>query len=489
MKLKPLSYAILAASMAAATCANASFENFINDSSLDLKGKANFYKLKGKQDFSFKQVPGSQVNPQLPDVVKVDVSGSSEINMDEFGASLWMDWQSGYLFDVVGFQLGYQAAGPNLRQRGYSDISGTAYQVPTQAGPVDAPINNTSDYGRYYEADTNSNLVGKLGNANIQFRLGDDDNHGMLSVGRFTPTIYNLLHRPDYTYYAMHEVYEGATITGQYEWSWGMIQPWANYFTGYSDAHHTSTINFKDDLKDNKGYGSFDEIYNYGFHTETDYFTSSASYSIAPGYQKNGIIEVYTGIPIGMLTGADSYDRSSIIKFLAKYGMEKGTGASNSDHKTDVTEFGVGLDTGGFDILFGVTQIGKESFRGFETQDGYTAGGGTAVWGDAAVINSFDLANQRTYFVVGGYDLDSAGLPKWRFQGVAAMAKNTDLNKLTLKQKLEGAKKEDYTEINLELLYNYGGEGMSYRFMIGTDTNYNLSGFGLFLEYNTDVLG
>ena len=105
------------------------------------------------------------------------------------------------------------------------------------------------------------------------------------------------------------------------------------------------------------------------------------------------------------------------------------------------------------------------------------------------MINSFDLANQRTYFVVGGYDLDSAGLPKWRFQGVAAMAKNTDLNKLTLQQKLGGAKKEDYTEINLELLYNYGGEGMSYRLMIGTDTNYNLSGFGLFFEYNTDVLG
>ena len=308
MKLKPLSYAILAASMTAATCANASFESFINDSSLDLKGKANFYKLKGKQDFSFKQVPGSQVNPLLPDAVKFDASGTSEINMDEFGASLWMDWQSGYLFDVVGVQLGYQAAGPNLRQKGYSHLS-----MKGTGAPMPINVSQRSDYGRFYEADQSSNLVGKFSNANIQFRLGDDDNHGMLSVGRFTPTIYNLLHRPDYTYYAMHEVYEGAAITGQYEWSWGMIQPWANYFTGYSDAHHTSTVNFSKELKDDIGYGSFDEIYNYGFHTETDYFTSSASYSVAPGYQKNGIIEVYTGIPIGMLTGANSYEREAVL--------------------------------------------------------------------------------------------------------------------------------------------------------------------------------
>ncbi|WP_422447197.1 MULTISPECIES: hypothetical protein [unclassified Endozoicomonas] len=463
MKLKPLSHMLLMSSMAVASCANASVDAFLQDSTLDMKAKVNIYNLSGTHDFNSKNAP---------------ISGTAKINMDEIGSSLWLDWQSGYLFDVIGVQLGYLGAAPNLRQKGY--VRGSM-----SMGPITLPV--SSDYGRYYEDDTKDKLVGKLGNANVQVRLGDQDNYGKLSVGRFTPTIYNLLHRPDYTYGALHEVYEGASLTGQYQWDWGMIQPWANYFTGYSDIHSTKTVNFKDDLKDNKDFGSYDEIYNVGFHTVTDYYVSSASYSVAPDFQKNGIIEVYSGIPIGFLTGSDNYDSSKIIKFLVKYGMEEGDGTRNSDHKTDVTEFGIGLDTGDFDILFGVTQIGEDSFRGFGTQNGRKAGGGTAVWGDMAVVNSFDLANQRTYFVVGGYDLDSVGLQKWRFQGVAAMATDTDLSKLSFNQEMLSPEK-DYTEINLELLHNYGGEGLSYRFMVGADTNLDLTGFGIFLEYNTDIL-
>ena len=317
--------------------------------------------------------------------------------------------------------------------------------------------------------------------------MGDNDNFAKLSVGRFTPTVYNLLHRPDYIYGALHDVYEGAALTGELNWSWGMVQPWFNYFTGFSNMHSTKTLRFKDDLIDSKDFGSFDEIYNIGYHSETDYFVSSASFSVAPDYQRNGIIELYTGIPLNYLSGDTSGDPSKILKFLVKYGMEEGTGPLNSNHKTDVVEFGVGIDTGDFDMLVGVTKIGDESFRGFQTQDGYKAGGGTAVWGDLAVFNAFDLAGQNTFFVFGGYDLDNVGFQKWRIQGIAAMVTDTDRSKLSPVQKLLVAQ-EDYTEINLELAYNYLGEGLGYRLLVGTDTNMKGLGFGLFFEYNTDLL-
>ncbi|UYM15827.1 hypothetical protein [Endozoicomonas euniceicola] len=410
-------------------------------------------------------------------LVGAPVTGKNKIEMDEMGASLWMDWQSGYLNDMFGVQLGYQSAAPNLYNNGYVEAQNS--MVPG--------ITVKSDYARYYEATPDSAVVGKVSNANLQMRLGDDENYTKLSVGRFTPTIYNLLHRPDYIYYATHEVYEGASLTGELNWSWGMIQPWFNYFTGYSNCHTTGTVRFKDDLKEGVGSGYFDKIYNVGYHTETDYFTSSASYSVAPDYQKNGLVEVYTGIPLSYLAGNPDGDRSKILKFLIKYGMEEGTGKLNSDHKTDVVEYGIGIDTGDFDLLAGVTKIGKESFRGFETQDGYKAGGGTAVWGDLAVFNKFDRANQTTYFLFGGYNLDNVGFQKWRIQGVAAMATDTDRSKMSVVEQALVAK-EDYTEINLELAYNYRGEGLGYRFMVGTDTNMKVSGFGLFIEYNTDIL-
>ena len=266
-----------------------------------------------------------------------------------------------------------------------------------------------------------------------------------------------------------------------------MVQPWFNYFTGFSNMHSTKTLRFKDDLIDGKDFGSFDEIYNIGYHSETDYFVSSASYSVAPDYQRNGIIELYTGIPLSYLSGDTSGDPSNILKFLVKYGMEEGTGPLNSNHKTDVVEFGVGIDTGDFDMLVGVSKIGDESFRGFQTQDGYKAGGGTAVWGDLAVFNAFDLAGQNTFFVFGGYDLDNVGFQKWRIQGIAAMVTDTDRSKLTPMQKVLVAQ-EDYTEINLELSYNHLGEGLGYRILVGADTNMKGLGVGLFFEYNTDLL-
>ena len=465
--LRPVCQALILSTLTLTTSAFASWESFIGDSTLETKAKVNIYDIKGAYD--------SEIFELLGEPVKT----SNEISMEEIGVSLWGNWQSGYLFDVLGVELGYLAAGPNLYNDGY-----TKAQFNIGAWPVGKMSN---PYGRFYEGSSSDKLIGKLGNANAQLRVGDNDNFAKLSVGRFTPTVFNLLHRPDYIYGALHDVYEGAALTGELNWSWGMVQPWFNYFTGFSNMHSTKTLRFKDDLIDGKDFGSFDEIYNIGYHSETDYFVSSASYSVAPDYQRNGIIELYTGIPLSYLSGDTSGDPSNILKFLVKYGMEEGTGPLNSSHKTDVVEFGVGIDTGDFDMLVGVSKIGDESFRGFQTQDGYKAGGGTAVWGDLAVFNAFDLAGQNTFFVFGGYDLDNVGFQKWRIQGIAAMVTETDRSKLNPMQKVLVAQ-EDYTEINLELSYNHLGEGLGYRILVGADTNMKGLGVGLFFEYNTDLL-
>ena len=465
--LRPVCQALILSTLTLTTSAFASWESFIGDSTLETKAKVNIYDIKGAYD------------SEIFEIGNRPVKTSNEISMEEIGVSLWGNWQSGYLFDVLGVELGYLAAGPNLYNDGY-----TKAQFNIGAWPLGKMSN---PYGRFYEGSSSDKLIGKLGNANAQLRVGDNDNFAKLSVGRFTPTVFNLLHRPDYIYGALHDVYEGAALTGELNWSWGMVQPWFNYFTGFSNMHSTKTLRFKDDLIDGKDFGSFDEIYNIGYHSETDYFVSSASYSVAPDYQRNGIIELYTGIPLSYLAGDTSGDTSKILKFLVKYGMEEGTGPLNSDHKTDVVEFGVGIDTGDFDMLVGVSKIGDESFRGFQTQNGYKAGGGTAVWGDLAVFNAFDLAGQSTFFVFGGYDLDNVGFQKWRIQGIAAMVTDTDRSKLNPMQKVLVAQ-EDYTEINLELSYNHLGEGLGYRILVGADTNMKGLGVGLFFEYNTDLL-
>lgn len=456
------------------TAAYANVDNFFHDSTLVSKFKVNYYDLEGEYDKTTSLVPG----------IDYDV----EMSIEDFGASFWFSWQSGWFNDFFGVEMGYQIA-----EIAWED--GTIDMQDTTTGLYSNPLNGgvPASYAQFYSTDTDASSVGKLGNANIRLRYGDDDNHIQLLAGRFTPTIYNLLHRPDITYYALSQVYEGASLTGNLTWSWGTINPWFNYFTGYSNEQSEETVRFRDleTTTDSLGYtyDPFDAIYNIGFHTVTDYFTSSASYSYAEDYLSNGIIEVYSGIPLSML-GFNTNDEDYYIKYLVKYGSENGLGEVNEDHSTDVTEFAIGMQAGNLDFLAGVTQIGDESFTGFETQDGYTAGGGTAVWGDMALLNKFDYANQQTLFLIGGYDLDAINLPHWRLQANILVGSDIDTDALSTADSIM-VNQEDYTETVIDLIYGkngYQGQGMSYRLTYGQDDNFNAKGIGLFIEYNGDLL-
>lgn len=468
-----LQLAIVASSAICCTpLANAS--DFFGDSTLDTKWKFNYYDIQMEPDASIDIA--NAVAPGVDATVNVD-----DTSIEDYGTSVWLNWQSGWIADTIGVELESQLA--------YAfDQSGTvegSYSVPA----FGMSQNTESDNPYFYMGDTDRHNIGKLGNANLRFKFGTEKNETQVMVGRFTPTIYDLLHRPDEIYYGMHQVYEGVNMEGHYEWSWGMMEPWVRYMTGYSGEYNLNTIRFKDDLDDDEGYGSFDEIINVGFHTETDYYTSSASFSYAPDYQSNGIIEIYSAIPYSYIgLGDEAGDKDHYIKYMVKYGAESGLGSLNNDHRTDVYEFAVGLVHGDLDFLAGMSQIGDESFRGFLTQDnGYSAGGGTAIWGDVAILNTFDNAGQRTFFLTGGYNVT----PHWRVQGVVAHARDTDLDTIRNDDGNYSIFKENYTEVNLDIVYGengYQGEGMSYLLKLGQDNNFNAFGFGFFVEYNGDLL-
>ena len=464
-----------------------SASEFFGDATFDVKWKVNYYDIKG--DVEAKNVP---VN--LAELGSIDYPTTADVNYDmsikDAGTSAWLRWQSGWIANTVGVELEYQGAFI-FDQSGRLEGETTA---ATPMGPMSLTI--TSDNPYYYGQNADETHVGKLGNANLRLKFGGDDQQVQVMFGRFTPSIYDLLHRPDEIYYGMHQVYEGINIEGHYAWASGMIDPWLRYMTGYSNEWNTGTVRFNDDIDDlyydenNMLQDGFDEIINVGFHTETEVLTASASYSYAADYLSNGIIEVYSGIPYSYIGLGDvSEDADHYLKYMLKYGFEKGLGDNNEDHKTDVYEFAIGLQHGNLDFLAGVTQNGDESFYGFETGDGMNAGGGTAVWGDVAILNTFKLAGQRTYFLVGGLDLDGLDLAGWRIQGVIANANDTDLAALRVADRV-ATPNEDYTEANLDIIYaknGYQGEGMSYVLKFGKDDNYNAFGFGAFIEYNGDV--
>ena len=159
----------------------------------------------------------------------------------------------------------------------------------------------------------------------------------------------------------MSSLYQGAQVTADLKWDWVKLNPWFNYFTGFSSEHSKEMVHFKD----------------------------LSSY--AQDYFSNRIVEVYSGIPLSMI-GFSTNDDDYYIKYMVKYGMEKGLGLVNDDHLTAVTELAVGMQAGELDFLAGVTQIGEDTFRGFETQYGHNAGG------DMAMLNTFKYAGQKTLF-------------------------------------------------------------------------------------------
>lgn len=471
---------------------------------LNINFKMNDYDLNGDTQASMSipyttdpLVAAGVLPPEMagqPTIYNADID--LETNIEEMGASLWINYKSGWLADHFGYEIGVQGALPNIHQHGYLALEAS----PSWMGnPMPKQAMTVRDFGYYYELDDRDHMVGKLGNANIRFRVGDDANHAQLIVGRFTPTMYNLLHRPDVLYRAFEEVYEGVSLTGRFEWEWGMMMPWANYFTGFSDQNRQETVHF-DDLKDNVGYGSYDEIYNIGFHTVTDYFKSSASFSIAPDFQTNGIIEAYSGIPLSWLGLASStQDKTHYIKYMLKYGFEDGHGTLNDSHSTDVFEYGIGLQYGNLEFLAGQTFIGDESYRGFTIQDGKDpskkAGGGVAIWPDVATLNSFNYAGQTTTYLVGSYKLDGWGLEGYKISGIIASARDTDLDTFAKENiamnnptRILSVTDKDYTETNIDISYNYfEGTGFGWRLLTGLDTNLGVSGLGYFIVYRGDV--
>ncbi|ORT49497.1 hypothetical protein ST37_13955 [Vibrio sp. qd031] len=493
----------LALTVGFAIAASAQASPFFTDSTLDLKWRVNYYDIEGEGAKS--QIPVSlgevvALKPELaamipdPSMLAMQMQADlvNDMSINDFGTAAWLNWHSGWLANVFAVEVEYQGAAI-FDQSGQFSSTYSA-EIPGMGLATDTL---SMDNPYFYRPDSDASYVGKLGNANARLRVGDDKSNTQLVVGRMTPTIYNLLHRPDTIYYALHQVYEGLSLQGDYPLWGGFIQPWASYYTGFSSEYNEQTINFKDDLDPNYSAnglntylnGSYDAIINVGFHTETDYFTSSASFSYAEDYLSNGIIEVYSGIPYSLFGIGDSeYDKDHFIKYMGKVGYEQGKGV-NSEHKTDVWEVAAGLQHGGLDFLLGMTQIGDQKFAGFETQGSEKAGGGTAVWGDMAILNRFDLPGQRTYFLVGGYNFEAFGMPGWRVQGVVANANGTDLNELALMDRVLSPN-EDYTEYNIDFMYTdsgYQGDGMSYVLKIGKDTNFNAFGFGLFVEYNGDL--
>jgi hypothetical protein len=489
--MNKLSTLALTVGCALAFNAQADAGTFFTDSSLDLKWRVNYYDIEGegaKSKIPVSAEEAAMLGLPLPFGVEAELDRDMSIN--DFGTAAWLNWHSGWLANFFAIEAQYQGAAI-FEQSGMFNTDASVDLSQFMMGTQTLSISQGNPY--FYRPDADASYVGKLGNANARFRLGEDENNTQLVVGRFTPTIYDLLHRPDTIYYALHQVYEGLSVQGQYQWSWGEINPWVNYYTGYSSEYNEKTVNFKDDLDQNYqgSYlsGAFESIYNVGFHTVTDYFTSSASLSYAEDFLSNGIIEVYSGIPYSTFgVGNAEYDKDHFVKYMVKYGFEQGKGV-NAEHDTDVWELAAGLQHGNLDFLVGVTQIGDQKFVGFDTQDGMNAGGGTAVWGDMAILNSFDLPGQRTYFLVGGYNFEAFGLPGWRVQGVVADANNTDIEQLSLFDRLL-APNEDYTEYNLDIMYTsngYQGDGMSYVLKLGKDTNFDAFGFGLFIEYNGDL--
>ena len=95
-KLSPLFCAVTLALSASA--AHASFDNFIGDSTLDTKFRTIYYDMQMDYKKSF--------DPGIGATIDYDV----EASIEDLGASIWLNYQSGWLFNMVGVELGYQGA-------------------------------------------------------------------------------------------------------------------------------------------------------------------------------------------------------------------------------------------------------------------------------------------------------------------------------------------------------------------------------------------
>ena len=396
------------------------------------------------------------VTEEVNSALEEEVNSSGEV--DQGGASLWLEFESGYLFDFVGFDLGYQGG-----IKTWNDAQGTLILKPDDDG---------------YE---------RISTARAKIRLGDEKRNISAKHGRGVINRMHFGRDPDE--YLLDKTFEGTEISAK----WDNYQLYGVSITGIGEVTNSDIREAKDFKHYQKA--GFDSTDSLGFEYQSDYGQLKLANTWSKNYMSTTSVKANTGVPIAWL-GADiaedklldylllfqiNYNWQSAKKdFVTKYGVEM------PDHDSTNYEFMLGAQLDNVFVAASLNQVGEDGF--------YKAGTGSGGSSDALIglslINEFDLPSQKTYTFVVSYNGKDMNLPGLDLSAVVLHSRDIDMDAVLASGNIDYYLTGDseFTETLFEARYSVqegAFEGLSFRGVMGYESNQaTLLGYGVWIEYS-----
>lgn len=439
----------LSIALASASIVYASeFDTFLEETTIDLKARSALIKMdpndvKYETQYDMQTAVGilmNSGNTQAQAQGAIMLYGLAAVNaginadlkesvekagkLDQAGSSIWVQMESGYLYDIIGFDLGYQAALKHFKEDESEKLI-----IASQAD---------ESYSR-------------LSTARIKLKYGSEDMYVKANYGRYSEA--------DETDYLMDSTDEGYGASAHFkEWSLSYDAVTASAGKTVSDLSDLSTTKETIVLDYSSNFGKASAKREYMVDIEhTD------SYSAA------------SGVPLSMLGLNVSQEQLMDYLLIAQVDYATKTIDSETDKERTQYEIMLALKLNGLTLATSYNQADKDG------------GAGVANLVDKALLNSYDMAGQSTMTYAASLDAAMFKLPGLSISAVMLDSKIEDMAKTPLAYQLTGDKAFTETLFDASYAFQEDTflKGLSLRAVFGGETNQaNISGYGVFVDYN-----
>jgi hypothetical protein len=344
--------------------------------------------------------------------------------LDQLGTAAWLHFESGYFYDFVGLDLGFQGALKHSKEDQSSKLI----------------IASQKDEG-----------YSRLSSARVKLRYGSENIFGKAYYGRYSDA--------DETDYLMDESEEGYGVSGHY-----------NDITLSYDVISASAGNTEGDLQDR----DTDEQ-NITLAYGSDFGKANITREMTEDVVTNDSISVTSGLPLSFLGLPVSAENTSDYLLIAQI-----------DYATESQEALPDAELNQYEIML-ATKLGGVTLAASYNQAGKDGGAEVANIIDKALINDYDLPGQTTLSYAVSVDGAMIKVPGLSVSAVYFDSKNIDMTAVPLAYRLTGD--DSFSEVLVDTKYSFQEgsflHGLMLRAIVGTETNQaNLSGYGLYVEYN-----
>ncbi|MFT7418564.1 MAG: hypothetical protein ACI9PX_000556, partial [Reinekea sp.] len=357
MKISILFSAIILCSFTAAAQAADDLPSFWDDSALNLKVRSALIKM-DPNDVSLDTPFGPAVNSLL----EAQVEQEGELNQS--GSALWLHFESAYLYDVIGFDLGFQGAVKHAKE--------------DQSSKLIIASQDDDGYSR-------------LSSARVKLRYGNEELFAKGYYGRYSAA--------DETDYLMDESDDGYGLSTHYQ----------DFALSY-DVVSASAAKTESDLQDR----ATDEQ-TISFAYSSDFGKANITREMTEDVLTNDSISVASGIPLSFLGLPVATE--SIRDYLLIAQLDYATESQDALPSAELNQYEIMLATklGGVTLAASYNQAGKDG------------GADVANIVDKALINAYDLPDQTTLSYALSIDGAMISAPGLSVSVVYFDSKNIDM--------------------------------------------------------------